>query len=230
MISDAENRIIEVNEAFERITGYSRDEVLGKNPGLLSSGRQTPAFYQALWQTLREEGHWQGEMLNRRKNGELLPEMLSISVVRNDAGEATHHVAVFSDLTRLKQHADELFRAGHFDRLTGMPNRHHMIQLMQEAVRHRRPEESLAVGVLDLDRFQDLNARLGREESDRVLVALAGRLAEAVAPGDLVARLGGDEFGFLLDRFQGGPERLERILSSLSEPLMGKRPSWRVVS
>ncbi|PWV70279.1 EAL domain-containing protein [Halomonas sp. A11-A] len=219
MISDAENRIIEVNEAFERITGYSRDEVLGKNPGLLSSGRQTPAFYQALWQTLREEGHWQGEMLNRRKNGELLPEMLSISVVRNDAGEATHHVAVFSDLTRLKQHADELFRAGHFDRLTGMPNRHHMVQLMQEALGRRRPEESLAVGVLDLDRFQDLNARLGREESDRVLVALAGRLAEAVAPGDLVARLGGDEFAFLLHRFQDAGERLERIIERLAEPL-----------
>ena len=219
MISDAKNRIIEVNQAFERITGYSRDEALGQNPGLLSSGRQTPAFYQALWHSLQEEGHWQGEMLNRRKNGDLLPGMLSISVVRNPAGEVTHHVAVFSDLTRIKQHADELFQAGHFDRLTGMPNRQHMIQLMHEAIGRRRPEEFLAVVVLDLDRFHDLNARLGRDESDRVLVTLAGRLAEAGEPGDLLARLGGDEFALLLHRFQGSTSRLERILEGLAEPL-----------
>ncbi|WP_404298360.1 EAL domain-containing protein [Halomonas sp.] len=222
MISDAENRIIEVNEAFEHITGYSRDEVLGQNPGLLSSGRQTPAFYQALWHSLQEAGHWQGEMLNRRKNGELLPGMLSISLVRNDAGEVTHHVAVFADLTRVKQHADELFQAGHFDRLTGMPNRHHMIQLMHEAIGRRGPDESMAVVVLDLDRFHDLNARLGREESDRVLVALAGRLAEAGKPGELVARLGGDEFAFLLPRFQDSATRLNRILETLAEPLFSR--------
>lgn len=219
MISDSDNRIIEVNESFERITGYSRDEVLGQNPSMLSSGRQTPAFYQALWHALEEEGYWQGEMLNRRKDGELLPEMLSISVVRNEAGEATHHVAVFSDLTRVKQHADELFKAGHFDRLTGMPNRNLMIRRMHEALEHRRQTDSLAVAVLDLDRFQDLNALVGREEADRALTALAGRLTEAVQPGDVVARLGGDEFGFLLDRFQGGPERLEAILKCLTEPL-----------
>ena len=229
MISDAENRIIEVNEAFERITGYARHEVLGKNPGMLSSGRQTPAFYRALWHSLEEEGHWQGEMLNRRKNGELLPEMLSISVVRNDAGEATHHVAVFSDLRRIKQHADELFRAGHFDRLTGMPNRHRMIQLMHEAIDRRRPDESLAVAVLDLDRFHELNARLGREEGDRVLVALAGRLAELGEPGDLMARLGGDEFAFLLHRFQNSAARLDRLLEGLAEPLpIGKGETLRV--
>ncbi|MFO8044605.1 MAG: EAL domain-containing protein [Halomonas sp.] len=218
-ITDADNRIIEVNEAFERVTGYSRDEVLGQNPRLLASGRQTRGFYQTLWRSLQETGHWQGEILNRRKNGELLPEMLSISVVRNEAGETTHHVAVFSDLTRIKQHADELFRAGHFDRLTGMPNRHHMIQLMHEAIARRRPDESLAVAVLDLDRFHDLNKRLGREESDRVLVALAGRLAEAAEPGDLVARLGGDEFAFLLHRFQNSAARLDRIIEGLVEPL-----------
>jgi diguanylate cyclase (GGDEF)-like protein/PAS domain S-box-containing protein len=220
MISDAENRIIEVNEAFERITGYAREEVLGQNPRILSSGRQAPAFYQRLWQALDAEGFWQGEILDRRKNGELLPGMFSISVVRNDAGEATHHVAVFSDLTRIKQHADELFRAGHFDRLTALPNRFHMIELMHQVLERRRKSETLAVAVLDLDAFQDLNALVGREVADRVLVAVAGRFAEVVNPGDVVARLGGDEFGFLLDRFQGGPERLERILSSLSEPLM----------
>ncbi|MFO7649511.1 EAL domain-containing protein, partial [Halomonas campaniensis] len=219
MISDRHNRIIEVNEAFERITGYTREEVMGENPRLLSSGRQTPAFYKALWQSLEETGHWQGEMLNRRKNGELLPELLSISVVRNEAGEATHHVAVFSDLTRMKQHAEELFRAGHFDRLTGLPNRFHMVQLMHDALASRRGEETLAVGVIDLDGFQALNGRLGREASDRVLVALAGRLVEAVGPEDLVARLGGDEFAVLLHRFKGAPERLERIVEALAQPL-----------
>ena len=219
MISDSDNRIIEVNESFERITGYSREEVLGQNPSILSSGRQTPAFYQALWHSLQEEGYWQGEMLNRRKDGELLPEMLSISVVRNDAGETTHHVAVFSDLTRVKQHADELFKAGHYDRLTGMPNRTLMIRRMHEALERRPQGETLAVAVLDLDRFQELNALLGRDEADRALTAIAGRLTETVKPDDVVARLGGDEFGILLNRFQGGPERLERILACLAEPL-----------
>lgn len=220
MISDAENRIIEVNEAFERITGYTRDEVLGKNPRILSSGLQAPAFYQRLWRTLEAEGVWQGEMLNRRKSGELLPEMLTISVVRDEAGETTHRVGVFSDLTRIKQHDDELFRAGHFDPLTGLPNRFHMVELMHQAIEGRPAAETLAVGVLDLDAFQVLNAQVGREIADRVLIAVAGRFAEVMEPGDVVARLGGDEFGFLLNRFQGGPERLERILASLSEPLM----------
>ncbi|RUR30414.1 EAL domain-containing protein [Vreelandella andesensis] len=219
MISDGDNRIIEVNEAFERITGYDRDEVLGKDPRFLSSGRQTRAFYRSLWASLNETGYWQGEVLNRRKNGEPLPEMLSISVVRNGAGETTHYVAVFSDLTRIKQHANELFQAGHVDRLTALPNRRHMIELMNEALDNDKPDETMAIAVLDLDGFQELNSRLGRVGADRVLVALAGQLVNALGSGDLIARIGGDEFAFLLHRFEGSPERLASILEQVAQPL-----------
>ncbi|NDL69041.1 sensor domain-containing phosphodiesterase [Vreelandella alkaliphila] len=219
MISDGDNRIIEVNEAFERITGYTRDEVLGKNPRVLSSGRQTPAFYRALWASLNKKGYWQGEVLNRRKNGDPLPEMLSISVVRNEAGETSHYVAVFSDLTHIKQHADELFRAGHVDRLTALPNRSHMIELMHEALDSCKPDETLAIAVLDLDGFHELNSRFGRAGADRILLALAGQLVDALGSGDLIARIGGDEFAFLLRRFEGSLERLEFILQQVAKPL-----------
>lgn len=218
-ISDAENRIIEVNEAFERITGYASEEVMGKNPSILSSGHHPPEFYHSLWASLEQHGHWEGEITNRRKDGELLPEKLSISVIRNEAGDITHHVAVFSDLTRIKQHDNDLFRAAHFDRLTGMPNRYYMIELMQETIGGFRHQESMAIAVLDLDRFNDLNMRLGREEGDHVLSRLAERLANAVAAGDLVARLGGDEFAILLRHFQQASETLDRIVKRLAQPI-----------
>ena len=221
MITDADNRIIEVNEAFERITGYTRQEALGRDPRLLSSGQQSSAFYADMWQALTEHGHWQGEMLNQRKNGEPLPEQLAISLVHDGAGKVTHHVAVFSDLTPLKQHADELFRVGYYDPLTGMPNRAHCVELMHQALARCGADECLTVAVLDLDGFQRLNTRLGRDEADRVLAALGARLSEALAPGELIARLSGDEFALLLHHFTGETQRLEGLLERVAQPLEG---------
>ncbi|MCW4148618.1 EAL domain-containing protein [Halomonas sp. 18H] len=214
MITDRCNRIIDVNAAFERITGYTRREVLHHNPNFLSSGRHTRAFYRDMWQSLVEQGKWRGELVNRRKDGELLPELLSLFLLRDGKGDITHHVAIFSDLTRLKKHAEELHLASHFDALTLLPNRHQMLRRIREAISEASPQTTFAVCVLDLDNFQQLNRQLGHRAADNVLIAIAEKLRERVGTQGDVARIGGDEFALLLHDVDSGDDQLQQMTES----------------
>ncbi|MDX1635660.1 MAG: EAL domain-containing protein [Marinobacter sp.] len=219
IISDQDNRIIDVNPAFTQITGYKRGEVLGRNPSMLSSGRHCSKFYDAMWRDINERGHWRGEIWNRRKDGEEYPELLSITrVALNEPGQ-WHHVAVFSDLTVLKNHAAELYQAAHYDPLTGLPNNRLLMERLTHAIGHAdRTRRQLAVCVLDLDGFKRINDEFGSAAGDRVISQMAERLKLALRGDDLVARMGGDEFILLLQDV-ANETVYERILDTISEPL-----------
>ncbi|NJD06709.1 MAG: EAL domain-containing protein [Methylococcaceae bacterium] len=223
VISDRENAILDVNPAFTRITGYSREEVLGRNPKLLSSGLQGADFYAEMWHALAEKGSWRGEIQNRRKSGEVYAEMLSIAAVRDDRGTIQQYVGVFSDISRLKEHEAELDRIAHYDTLTGVPNRRLLADRMNQAVaRARRSGRILAVCYLDLDGFKPVNDRFGHEAGDRLLVMLTRDLQAVLRSDDTLARLGGDEFVLLfndLDRDQEVCQLLERVLAIVARPV-----------
>jgi diguanylate cyclase (GGDEF)-like protein/PAS domain S-box-containing protein len=223
MITDAEARILDVNEGFTRITGYERAEVLGRNPRLLSAGREDAAFYADMWRTLGERGSWRGEIWNRRKSGEVYPQLLSVAEVRDDAGAVHRYVGVFSDISRLKEHEAELDRIAHFDPLTGVPNRRLLADRMnQDIFRARRTGRPMAFAYLDLDSFKPINDRLGHDAGDQLLVAVARVLQNVLRAGDTVARLGGDEFVLLLNDLDGADECtliLDRILAGLAQPI-----------
>ncbi|WP_411564194.1 bifunctional diguanylate cyclase/phosphodiesterase [Pseudomonas shirazensis] len=199
LITDTDQRISAVNRAFSEITGYSEIEALGQTPRLLASGQHDSAFYVAMWHQLTAEGHWQGEIFNKRKNSELYPSWLTISAVRNSEREITHFVAVFADISSLKHAQAKLDYQAHHDPLTGLPNRalfenrlHAALQCSQVSNRQG------AVLFLDLDRFKHINDSLGHPVGDLLLKGIAQRLKEQVRDVDTVARLGGDEFIILL--------------------------------
>jgi diguanylate cyclase (GGDEF)-like protein/PAS domain S-box-containing protein len=201
MITDKDGAIIDVNETFNRITGYGRDEVLGRNPRLLGSGRQDAEFYAAMWGDLTEKGHWYGEIWNRRKNGEVYPEMLTISAVRDSAGKIQNYVALFADITALKEHQGQLEHIAHYDALTSLPNRVLLADRLQQAMAQaQRRGQPLAVAYLDLDGFKAINDHYGHDTGDQLLMSVATRMKQAQREGDTLARLGGDEFvAVLLD-------------------------------
>ncbi len=204
MITDTDHAILAVNPAFTEITGYADDEVVGKNPNLLSSGRQSPAFYLKLWETLRQEGKWRGEIWNRRKSGDIYPELLSISVVRDGEGRATHYVGVFSDISAQKHAEQQLSFLAHHDPLTGLPNRVLFGDRLTHAI-HRAAREGaqLAVMFIDLDRFKDVNDTLGHHLGDQLLQSVARQFQQSIRAGDTLARLGGDEFALLVEDVSG---------------------------
>ena len=224
LITDAQARIVEANEAFTRLTGYAREEVLGKNPRLLQSGHQGPEFYAGMWRTLLATDHWNGEVWNRRKDGALYAELLTISAVRDAAGEVGHYVGVFADITPQKEHQRELERIAHYDALTGVPNRVLLSDRMSQAIAQtRRTGTLMAVGYLDLDGFKPINDRHGHAAGDRLLVEMAQRMRECLRGGDTVARVGGDEFILLLLGLEGIDEAeaaLRRILDAIARPLL----------
>ena len=223
MVTDAHNIIIEVNPAFTRITGYEPSEVLGRTPSVLSSGQHGPEFYAAMWASIKDQGHWSGEIWNRRKNDTLYPETLSIAAMTNEAGHLTHYIGVFSDITRLKNHEAQLAQIAHYDELTGLPNRRLLSDRIQVALaRSRRDQLPLAVCMLDLDGFKEINDAHGHAAGDALLVEVARRLQNSVREDDTVARLGGDEFVLLLSELQH-PEQshnaLERLLQAVAQPM-----------
>ncbi|OGB30185.1 MAG: hypothetical protein A3F78_04605, partial [Burkholderiales bacterium RIFCSPLOWO2_12_FULL_61_40] len=195
MITSASGAIIDVNAAFSRITGYSREEVLGQNPRLLSSGRQGKEYYAAMWRDLAAQGHWYGEVWNRRKNGEVYAEMQTISAVRGAQGEVQQYVALFSDITATKEHQQQLEHIAHFDALTNLPNRVLLADRLHQAmVQTQRRGQQTAVAFLDLDGFKAINDQHGHDAGDQLLIALATRMKQALREGDTLARMGGDEF------------------------------------
>jgi len=222
LITDTRQRINAVNRAFSEITGYSEQEALGDTPRLLASGLHDSAFYAAMWYQLTAEGHWQGEISNRRKNGEIYPSWLTISAVRNRDKFITHFVAVFADISSLKQAQARLDYQAHHDPLTGLPNRTLFESRLHAALAHSRAAHSLgAVLFLDLDRFKHINDSLGHPVGDLLLKSIAVRLKENLRDIDTVARLGGDEFIILLPGLQnpGDAEAVAtKLLNSFSAP------------
>ena len=195
LITEANGSIIDVNQAFTRITGYSREEVVGRNPRILNSGRQGKDYYTAMWRDLSQHGYWYGEVWNRRKNGEIYAEMQTISAVRDAHGMVLQYVAVFSDITVQKEQQAQLERIAHFDALTGLPNRVLLADRMHQAMAQAlRRDQNLAVVFLDLDGFKAVNDNHGHDTGDQLLVTLAQRMRQALRDGDTVARIGGDEF------------------------------------
>jgi diguanylate cyclase (GGDEF)-like protein/PAS domain S-box-containing protein len=214
MITTPQADLVEVNEAFERITGYGRAEVLGRNARVLSSGRQGPGFYAGMWQSLQRDGRWTGEIWNRRKSGEVFAEMLTINAVRDPDGQVLRYVALFSDISVQKEHELRLEHIAHYDALTGLPNRVLLASRLGQAMAQaRRRADRLALVFLDLDGFKAVNDQHGHDKGDKLLVALAARLQHILREGDTLARLGGDEFVAVLTGLESA-ESARRCLSA----------------
>ncbi len=223
VITDASGTILEVNEAFTRITGYARDEVLGQNPRILNSGRQSKEFYADMWRSLIETGLWTGEVWNRAKDGKVYAETLTISALRDQSGNTERYIALFSDVTPIKEQERKLEHIVHYDVLTGLPNRTLLSKLLDKTLtRASRSRGRVAIAYIDLDNFKALNDRYGRSMGDQVLIMVAQRMKRALRRGDTLAHLGGDEFAIALpeiDDAEGTWKVLNRLLKVASEPL-----------
>ncbi|NJM11793.1 MAG: EAL domain-containing protein [Synechococcaceae cyanobacterium SM1_2_3] len=222
LITDAEATIVEVNTAFCELTGYSREEALGRNPRFLQSGHHQPESYVTLWRTLLEQGYWRGELWNRRKDGRMIAELLTIRAARNADGVITHYIGFFSDITASKQSEQRLQQMAYHDALTRLPNRILLFDRLQNAIaRTDRRHTLLAVCYLDLDGFKPVNDLLGHTAGDQLLIRVAERLRHCTRESDTVARLGGDEFVVLfadLTRIEECHNSLDRLLRVLAEP------------
>lgn len=215
MITDAEGRIQYVNPAFTAITGYNAEESMGKNPNILKSGRQNEAFYQYMWTSLSSRGQWQGEIWNRRKNGEIYPEWENIAAIKDRQGRVTNYVAIFSDITVLKSMERRFHHLAHHDPLTDLPNRLLFQDRLQQALEQaKRQPQALAVLFIDLDNFKPINDTLGHAVGDKLIKMAAERFTHCVRGTDTVARLGGDEFIALLVNINN-PQDAERVAKKI---------------
>jgi len=224
LITDPAQRIVHVNEAFVRITGYSAEETLGQDPRMFKSGRHDASFYQRMWQQLLAEGEWSGEIWNRRKDGTLFPLWQSIRCVHDDNGTLTHLVAVFSDLSAIKHSQQELDFLAHHDPLTGLPNRLLFGERLQQAA---RVSGDLAPGgallLLDLDHFKHINESLGHSVGDQLLRMIGERLRDSLPGVATLARLGGDEFGVICPgvvQSDAAAQLAQHLLERLREPFL----------
>ncbi|WP_371231692.1 putative bifunctional diguanylate cyclase/phosphodiesterase [Pseudomonas sp. QE6] len=221
LVTDSRGIIVHTNPSFSRITGYTAEEVLGGQPSLLKSGRQNAAFYHRMWEALLRDGVWSGEIWNRRKSGEVYPQWQHIRAVRNDQGQLTHYVAVFSDLSSLKRSQHELDFLAHHDPLTGLPNRLLLRERIEQALaRADREQGGGALLVIDLDHFKHINDSLGHSTGDQLLKAIAERLQACLDERCSLARLGGDEFAVILEspQQQHASSLAQRLLEAMNAP------------
>ncbi len=217
MITRPDGTIVETNDAFTRITGYTREEAVGKNPRLLKSNVQTADDYAVMWDTLKQAGHWVGEVWNRHKNGNVYAELQTISAVRDPKGMLQYYVSLFTDITPMMEHRQQLEHIAHYDALTDLPNRVLLADRLRQALAHsQRRRQSVAVLYLDLDGFKDVNDRHGHDKGDQLLVLVANRLKETLRDGDTLARIGGDEFVAVLVDI-GTPRDCEPVLARMLE-------------
>nr|WP_163501176.1 GGDEF domain-containing phosphodiesterase [Halomonas socia] len=218
MISDARNRIVAVNPAFTKITGYASDDVVGQDPSMLSAGRHDKVFYERYWQSLTTTGRWEGEIWNRRKHGDEYPEWLRVQACPDDRGRISHYVGMFTDISRHKAREQDLRRIGFEDPLTGLPNRRRLHDLMTSRLRHLRAGEGLDIALIDIDGFKVVNDAMGVDLGDRLLARFGQRLAGHVA-GGVVGRLGGDEFMVIrTTTFDNHDKWVAGLRTHLSEP------------
>ncbi len=222
-ITDAATLIVDVNQPFSTITGYSREEVLGTQPGIFRRGPHSEAYFEALWQGLREQGHWSGEIWSARKSGEAYAELITISAVTDTHGIVQNYVILFVDITPMKTYQKQLENLAHFDGLTMLPNRLLLADRLQQAMsQSQRRKQSLAVVFLDLDGFKAVNDQYGHGTGDELLVVVSQRMKGALRDGDTLARIGGDEFvAVLVDLDQPGDAEpvLERLLLAAADPV-----------
>ncbi len=229
VVTDARGRIQSVNPAFSEVTGYSEADARGRAPGhILASGQHDPAFYAQMWQSLQEQGKWQGEVINRRKSGETYPEWLSITAIKDGAGQVSQYVGLFTDITDRKQAEAHIHHLAYHDPLTGLPNRRLFYDRLENALRQaHRSRRKLAVLLLDLDRFKAVNDTLGHDQGDLLLKEVGARLSLCLREGDTLARLGGDEFVLLLPEVLSAEDAsivAGKLLAQFDQPVrLGER-------
>jgi len=232
LVTDPEGNIVDINAAFTRITQYTREEVLGRNPRFLTSGHHNTAFFNALWSNLKAKGYWHGEIWNRKKNGELYAEMKSINAVFDDHNNVINYVSLFKDITEKELRQTHLEQIAHFDALTSLPNRSLLIdRLRQGLTQAGRRGEMLAVVFIDLDGFKAINDQHGHDAGDHLLITVSSRMRQTLREGDTLSRLGGDEFvALLLDLpdIEASLPMLSRLLQAASQSVQFGEKSLQV--
>ncbi len=231
MITTVAGDIVDVNNAFTHITGYEKEEILGKNPRLLSSGMHSAEFYAAMWKSLREQDRWSGEVWNRRKNGTVYAELQTVSAVRDAQGKVAEYVSLFSDITSIKEHQRQLEHIAHFDALTNLPNRLLLSDRLQQSMAHAlRRGQHVAVAFLDLDGFKEVNDRHGHDVGDKLLSNLATALKDSLREGDTLARIGGDEFVAVMIDLNSAEDcvpMLTRLLEAAAASIQLGEVAWQ---
>ena len=222
MITDANNRIVEINRAFSAILGYEAEDVIGRDPSLLKSTRHQRGFYRSMWQSLQDHGQWQGEVWDRCKSGDIVPLWMTINSVYDEKGQIRHYVALFRDISEAKRHEQSLWHIAHHDTLTGLPNRNLMYDRLQVAMSDAaRDDRQVALLLIDLDAFKQVNDQLGHDAGDALLVRVASILRESVRDSDTVARYAGDEFIIIIkgthDRENAGV-LAQKLIEALTKP------------
>ena len=224
LITDRENKIIHVNQHYTEITGYTLDEIFGKNPNVLSSGKQDKAFYKQLWDSLQLQGSWEGELWNRKKSGELFVEWININMVRDNNKEPLYYVALFSDISFKKEAEEKMKRYAYFDPLTNLPNRRLFYEQLTQAIKlAKRNQTKLAILFVDLDNFKEINDHFGHGVGDEYLCKAAQFMKSQLRESDIISRFGGDEFVFQMINVQS-----KEVIIGFAEQLMRKLESAMV--
>ena len=224
LITDARNKIVTVNASFTKLTGYTVQEVLGKDPKILSSGKTSNEVYQQMWKSLTEQNAWEGELWDRRKNGEIYPKWLSISVIRDQSGRVTNYIGSFNDISERKASEERFLRLAYHDALTNLPNRLNLHERLEQIIfQSKRNYKKFALLLIDLDRFKAINDTLGHHVGDLLLIEVARRLTMSVRETDTVARLGGDEFVVVLTEIEyptDAADVADKIVQLISSPYL----------